>query len=157
MSDPDVQELFREAITTNDAAVMQQGIELLLGLDEAHGLSAEREYELRRPDFVMEMPQSGERVRGREAMRELQQNFPGGGPSVVLRRVVGAQRVWVVEASSRYGDDPWQIVVVFEFDDDGLIAKETRYYTRAFDAPEWRAHLVERMDERGVSPAEPAS
>ena len=46
--------------------------------------------------------------------------------SVVLRRVVGAQRVWVVEASSRYGDDPWQIVVVFEFDDDGLIAKETR-------------------------------
>jgi hypothetical protein len=157
MSDPEVQELFRTAITTDDATVMQQGLELLLGLDEARGLSPEREYELRRPDFVMEMPQSGERVRGREAMRELQRNFPGGGPSVVLRRVVGAGQVWVVEATSHYGDDPWQIVVIFEFDEDALIAKETRYYTRAFDAPEWRAHLVERMDEGGGSAAEPAS
>jgi hypothetical protein len=148
MSDVEVQGLFREAITTNDATVMQQGLELLLGLDEAHGLSPEREYLLRRPDFVMEMPQSGERVRGRDAMRELQRNYPGGGPSVVLRRVVGAERVWVVEANSHYGDDPWQIVVIFEFDEDGLIAKETRYYTRDFEAPGWRAHLVESMDER---------
>jgi hypothetical protein len=148
MSEPEVQELFRRAITSNDATVMQQGIELLLGLDESHELSPEREYLLRRPDFVMEMPQSGERLRGRDAMRELQRNYPGGGPSVVLRRVVGAERVWVVEASSHYGDDPWQIVVVFEFDEGGLIAKETRYYTRAFEAPGWRAHLVESMDER---------
>jgi hypothetical protein len=153
MSDPDVQELFRTAITTNDATLMQRGLELLLGLDDAKGLSPEREYLLRRPDFVMEMPQSRERVRGRDAMRELQRNYPGGGPSVVLRRVVGAERVWVIEADSRYGDDPWQIVVIFEFDDAGLIAKETRYYTRAFEAPAWRADLVETMGEDGGSAA----
>ncbi len=147
MEEPHVQDLFRKGITTNDTLAISQGLEMLLGLDEARGLSAEREFELRRPDFVMEMPQSGERVRGRDAMRELQRNYPAGGPSVVLRRVVGAGRVWVVEANSHYGDDPWQIVVIFEFDEDGLIAKETRYYTRAFDAPEWRAHLVEKMDD----------
>jgi len=32
-------------------------------------LGAEAEYELRHPDYVMEMPQSGESIRGRENMR----------------------------------------------------------------------------------------
>jgi hypothetical protein len=32
-------------------------------------LDAEADYELRHPDYVMEMPQSGERIRGRDAMR----------------------------------------------------------------------------------------
>ena len=36
-------------------------------------LSAEAEYELRHPDYVMEMPQSGERIRGRE------RGWGGGG------------------------------------------------------------------------------
>ena len=101
----------------------------------------------------MEMPQSGERIRGRDAMRELQRRFPGGGPSVVLRRVVGGGRVWVLESSADYGDDPWQVIVIFEFDDEGLIAKETRYYTHPFEAPEWRADLVESMDDSDGSPA----
>jgi hypothetical protein len=147
MTDVEVQDLFRRAIATNDAAAMRQGLELLLGLDDAKGLSPEREYLQRRPDFVMEMPQSGERIRGRDDMRELQRRFPGGvGPSVALRRVVGAGRVWVIEASADYGDDPWKTVLIFEFDEEGLIEKETRYYTRAFEAPEWRADLVEAMD-----------
>jgi hypothetical protein len=33
-------------------------------------LSAEAEYELRHENYMMEMPQSGERIRGREKMRE---------------------------------------------------------------------------------------
>jgi hypothetical protein len=155
MSDPQVQELFQRAIASNDAETMAEGLKLLLGLEGAQGLSAEREYLLRRPDFVMEMPQSGERIRGRDAMRELQRRFPGGGPSVVLRRVVGGARVWVLESYADYGDDPWRVVVIFEFDDEGLIAKETRYYTRAFEAPQWRADLVESMEaDLGGAPGE---
>jgi len=38
-------------------------------------LSAEAEYEMRHEDFVMEMPQSGERIRGRENMRAFQRSF----------------------------------------------------------------------------------
>jgi hypothetical protein len=147
MGEPQVRELFRTAIATNDAAAMRAGLELLLGISGS-GLSPEREHELRRPDFVMEMPQSGERVRGRDAMRQLQERFPvPGGPAVTLRRVVGGHRVWVVEAAADYGDDPWLVVVIFELDDTGLIARETRYYTQRLDAPEWRAGLVEAMDE----------
>jgi hypothetical protein len=36
-------------------------------------LSAEVEYEIHHEDYVMKMPQSGERIRGREKMREFQE------------------------------------------------------------------------------------
>ncbi len=54
-------------------------------------LSAEAEYELRHEDYVMEMPQSGERIRGRERMREFQQSFASysNPPTIQLRRVIG--------------------------------------------------------------------
>ncbi len=39
-------------------------------------LSAEEEYQIRHEDYTLEMPQSGERIRGREAMRAMQEAFP---------------------------------------------------------------------------------
>ena len=45
-------------------------------------------YEANHPeDYVMEMPQSGELVRGRENMRVFQQAYPGS-PSIRVRRVL---------------------------------------------------------------------
>ena len=38
-------------------------------------LSPDAEYEIRHEDYVMEMPQSGERIRGRENMRQFQEAF----------------------------------------------------------------------------------
>jgi hypothetical protein len=107
-------------------------------------MSAEEEYELRHPDFVMEMPQSGERIRGREKMRSMQENYPGP-PSIQLRRVVGAGDVWVIEAQSDYDGRIYHVVVIVEFS-DGKILRETRYYADPFDAPEWRAEWVESME-----------
>ena len=53
-------------------------------------LSPEAEYEIRHEDYVMEMPQSGERIRGRENMREFQETFAdhSNPPTIRLRRVV---------------------------------------------------------------------
>lgn len=146
MDDSKVQELFRRAVASDDATSMREGLERMLGLGQYGGLSPEREYMLRRPDFVMEMPQSHERVRGRDALRKMQEAFPTPAPSVTLRRVVGARHVWVAEADLRYGSDQWQTVIIFELDDQGLIAKETRYYPQKFEAPAWRAELVEVLD-----------
>jgi hypothetical protein len=50
-------------------------------------LSFEEEYEIRHEDYVMEMPQSGERIRGRQKMREFQEAYPNP-PSMRLRRVI---------------------------------------------------------------------
>jgi hypothetical protein len=52
-------------------------------------LSPEEEYNVRHPDdYVMEMPQSGERFRGRENMRAFQESYPTSSPSIQLRRVL---------------------------------------------------------------------
>jgi ketosteroid isomerase-like protein len=107
-------------------------------------MSADEEYEVRHPEYLMEMPQSGERIRGRENMHAMQANYPGP-PDIRLRRVVGAGDVWVVEGQSDYGGRIYHVVMIVEFR-DGKILRETRYYADPFDAPEWRAQWVEPME-----------
>jgi hypothetical protein len=139
-----VQELFRRAVASDDAAAMRAGLEGMLGVG-GQDLSPEREHAVRRPDVVIELPQSRERIRGRDAMRTMQEMFPAPAPAMTLRNVTGGGLIWVAEADIDYGEDRSQAVVIFEFDRDGLIARETRYYTQPFEAPAWRAGLVEAM------------
>jgi hypothetical protein len=145
-SEPSVRDLFRRAVADDDLSSMRAGLERMLGLSDGGNLSPEAEFELRHPDFVMEMPQSRERIRGRDAMRRMQEAFPTPPQSMVLRRVVGSGRVWVVEGVVDYGEDPWWAVVVIELDDTGSIVRETRYYGQASDAPAWRSGWVELME-----------
>lgn len=142
MGGQEVLELFRAAVSHSDAAAMRQGLERLFGVTDRTGLSAADEYWVRHPGYVMEMPQSGERIRGRDAMRAMQEVFPAP-PTMTLRRVVGSGRVWVVEAVNDYDGDVWHVVVILEFDDAGRIVLDTRYYARTLEAPAWRAHWVE--------------
>ncbi|MDR0360886.1 MAG: nuclear transport factor 2 family protein [bacterium] len=105
-------------------------------------LSPEAEHAARAEDFVMEMPQSGERIVGRDTMRAFQEAYPNP-PSAKLRRIVGGGDVFVVEGFADYGNQVAHVVNVVEFR-DGRIAKETRYYSAPFDPPEWRARFVEK-------------
>lgn len=145
MDDEDVRALFRQAIADDDETAMRKGIELLLGLGDGRGLSAEQEHAVRHPDFVMEMPQSNERVRGRDAMRSMQEAFPTP-PGVRLRRVRGSGRVWVIEAVNDYGGDVWHVVLAWELDEEGRILRDTRYYVQGTDPPEWRSQWVEPIE-----------
>ena len=98
-------------------------------------LSAETEYELRHEDFVMEMPQSGERIRGREKMREFQEAYPTP-PTIHLRRVTVRDGLWVIEGVNDYGGGQvFTLVVIFELR-DGKIWRDTRYYAEPFEAPQ---------------------
>lgn len=130
----DVRGLMRRAVAGNDAAALRQALDLLFG----DTLSAEAEYETRSPDYVMEMPQSGERIVGRDAMRAMQEAFPNP-PRITVRRVTGAGRVWTVEGVNDYGDgDIWHVVVIWELDADARVERDTRYYAKPFDPPAWR-------------------
>jgi hypothetical protein len=61
----------------------------------------EEEYNVRHPeDYVMEMPQSGERFSGRENMRSFQEAHPTPPSSLQVRRVLVKEGLWVVEGSS---------------------------------------------------------
>lgn len=144
--DDTVRELFRNAIEHSDPSTMRDGLERLFGMVDGQGLSADAEYELRAADFVMEMPQSGERIRGRDAMRAMQQAFPTPPRSVTIRRVIGAQRFWALEGELDYGQGPWSAVILLEFDDDTSIARETRYYAEKSEPPAWRADWVEVIE-----------
>ena len=107
-------------------------------------LSAAAEYGVRHEDYVMEMPQSGERIRGRDKMREFQEAYPTP-PTIRLRRVVVREGLWVIEGVNDYGGGRvFSVVAILELR-DGKIWRDTRYYAEPFEAPEWRAQLVERF------------
>lgn len=146
MGEAAVRELFRKAIADNDAAAMRAGLEQMLGLTGELALSPEDEYKLRAADFVLEMPQSRERIRGRDAMRSMQEAFPSPPQSMRVRRVVGADRVWVLEGELDYGQGPWCVVVVLEFDDEASVVRETRLYSEVSEPPAWRSAWVEPLE-----------
>ena len=107
-------------------------------------LSPEEEYEIRHEDYVMEMPQSGERIRGRQKMREFQEAYPNP-PTMQLRRVIVRDGLWVVEILSDYGGRVYDVVLILELR-EGKIYRVTRYYAEPFEAPEWRARWVEPIE-----------
>lgn len=89
--------------------------------------SPQFEYELRSDDFVAEIPQTGERFEGREALKAMQEGF-GTPPAIQLKRISGAGDLWTVEAVQTYKDgSPWHVCVLVEFA-NGKICRETRYY-----------------------------
>ena len=107
-------------------------------------LGADSGYEVRYEDFVMEMPQSGERIRGRKKMREFQGAYPAP-PAMRLRRVV-KEGLWVAEVVSDYGDGrEFHYVSTVELK-DGKMWRDTRYYAEPFEDPGWGARWVERME-----------
>ena len=62
------------------------------------------EYEDRHQDYLVEFPQSGERL-DRDGLRRLQEIFPGGTPpKIELRRVTGGGDVWFGESLIHYAD-----------------------------------------------------
>jgi SnoaL-like domain len=111
-------------------------------------LSAEAEYETRHDDYVMEMPQSGERIRGKDNMRAFPRSFADNSkpPTIHLRRVTVRDGLWILEGVNDYGEGQiFTIVLILELK-DGKIWRDTRYYAEPFDAPQWRADLVERIE-----------
>jgi hypothetical protein len=143
MTGTDVQQLLRQAVTNNDQAAMRAAFERLL-----HGgpdaLSPEEEYQTRYEDYVMDMPQSGERIRGRDQMRAMQEAYPTP-PTITLQRVVGSGTVWILEGVNDYAGDVWHVVLILELDPEGRVLRDTRYYAKRYDPPAWRASWVEPM------------
>ena len=116
-------------------------------------LDPEEEYDARHPeDFVLEMPQSGERIRGRERMRRFQESYSTLSPSepmrrIRLRRVLVKEDLWVVEGVADYDDDGQEalnVVLILELR-DGKMWRDRWYFAGSFEAPQWRAQWVERM------------
>lgn len=116
-------------------------------------------------DFVDEMPQSGERTRGKANFRAVIDHYPGGvgtvqgtghlvgaddryvmTPTFSILRIEGSGSAFTYAGTVRYANgELWHMVSIVEVR-DGKIAKTTTYYAEPFPAPDWRAPYVERME-----------
>ena len=114
----------------------------------AADLSPEEEYAIRHEDYVMEMPQSGERFVSRENVRAFQEAFHDNAdkPTIRIRRVLVGAGLWVVESVVDYGGGRVLHGAAILEPKDGKVWRDTRYFAEPFEAPEWRADLVERME-----------
>lgn len=121
-------------------------------------------------DFTDEMPQSGERVRGKANQLAILRNYPGGvgtidpgsarlvgaedrwvmTPSFTALRIEGSGDVYTYVGTARYPNgETWQMIAIIELR-QGRVAKTTTWYVAPFEAPEWRAQFVERFSAPGA-------
>ncbi len=109
--------------------------------------------ELASDDFVEEWPQSGERIVGRDAFIKINESYEGAtgsSPKMSLRRISGEGDLYVIEGTIDYGDGtPVSYVGIAELS-DGKLKKITEYFANPFEAPAWRAGMVERMEPVAV-------
>jgi len=109
------------------------------------------------PDLVTEYPQSGERFRGIESIREQFQNYPSldrgntefadviGGdayaltPMYTVVTVDGSGDRGTALFRATYPDgSKWWVINVYELD-AGRIARTRVFFAPEFEAPDWRA------------------
>jgi hypothetical protein len=133
------------AIDLNRATV--ERLRAMFETGSLEDLSREQ-YDLAAEDFVEEWPQSGERIRGRDNAKAINDNYPkmtGSTPQLTLRRISGEGAHWVVEGSIDYGDGtPISYVGIAELR-DGKLARITEYFASPFEAPAWRSRWVEAI------------
>jgi hypothetical protein len=96
-------------------------------------------------DAVVEFPQGGERIRGRENILAFRSAYPAR-LKLEVRRTVGSGELWVNEYTIQYGDGvPMLVAGIMEFE-DGKVSRERIYITDPWDPPEWRSKWVESME-----------
>jgi hypothetical protein len=102
------------------------------------------EHDIYRHDAVLEYPQSGERIRGRDAIQASRAAQPNA-KRFSVRRVVGMGNLWVTELIITYDGQPSWSVSIMEFVNNE-VARETQYFGDPFQPGPSRARWVERME-----------
>ena len=105
------------------------------------GNDFETEHLIYRDDAVLEYPQSGERIRGRQNIRS-SRAAQANRKRFTVRRIVGAADLWVTEYILTYDGEPSYTVSIMEFR-DGEVARETQYFAAPFAPGPSRARWVE--------------
>ncbi len=94
-------------------------------------------------DAILEYPQSGERIRGRQHIQASRTAQPES-KRFTVRRILGEGNLWVTEFILFYDGRPSYSVSIMEFLDDKVI-RETQYFGDPFEPGPSRAQWVERM------------
>ncbi len=97
-------------------------------------------------DFVLEWPQSGERIRGRDNFAAMNEEYPAHGRwEFTVNKIIGSDVEAVSDVSVTDGVQQARVVSFFTIE-NGQILRMIEFWPDNYPAPENRRHLVERMD-----------
>ncbi|WP_435870122.1 nuclear transport factor 2 family protein [Eleftheria terrae] len=98
------------------------------------------------PDFVLEWPQSRERLRGAERFARMNAEYPAHGPwRFTVHRMVAEGAQAVSDVSVTDGVQAARAISFFTIA-HGRITRLVEFWPEPYPAPANRAHLVEMMD-----------
>ena len=100
-----------------------------------------REHDIYREGALLEYPQSGERIRGRQNIQASRQAQPNQ-KRFKVRRIIGAGDLWVTEYVLTYDGQPSYTVSIMEFE-NGQAVRETQYFSEPFEPGASRAQWIE--------------
>ena len=96
-------------------------------------------------DYVLDWPQSGERIRGRENFAAINTYFPAEGEWQFTVNKILAQGDEVVTDVTVTDGSRTDRVITFSTVKNGKIWKQVEFWPEPFEAPEWRARWVEKI------------
>jgi hypothetical protein len=97
-------------------------------------------------EFVLEWPQSKERIRGAARFAQMNREYPAHGPwRFAIQRIVGGQADAVSDVIVTDGTQTARAISFFILAHD-RISRIVEFWPQPYPAPAHRAHLVEPMD-----------
>lgn len=99
--------------------------------------------ELFADEYVLDWPQSNERIRGRKKFTSVNEEYPAQGRwEFILNRIVGNDEMVVTDVSITDGVTQAK-AITFTTVKNGKIVRQVEYWPSNYDPPENRKHLVE--------------
>ena len=96
-------------------------------------------------DYVLEWPQSGERIRGRANFVAVNEHYPAHGRwEFTIHGIIAEAHEVVSDVGVTDGSMTGR-ALTFSTIRDGKILRQTEFWPDPFEPPDWRAQWVEKM------------
>jgi len=98
------------------------------------------------PGYVLEWPQTNERIRGSERFAQMNAEYPASGPwQFHINRIVGGESEAVSDVNVTDGVQRARCISFFTVT-NGKIGKQIEFWPEPYTAPSNRRHLVEPIE-----------
>lgn len=105
--------------------------------------------EILHDDYVLDWPQSGERIRGRANFIAVNENYPARGRwQFTVHRLLADGNQVVSDVSVTDGSIRGR-AITFSTIQDGRIISQVEFWPDSFPPAEWRRRWVERIERNG--------
>jgi limonene-1,2-epoxide hydrolase len=95
-------------------------------------------------DYILEWPQSGERIHGRDNFAAMNTAYPAEGKWTFQINHIAAEGELVITDVNVSDGKLQDRCITFSTIRDGKIWRQVEFWPAAFEAPEWRVQWVER-------------